>query len=65
MNWRRRGAKVLGSYLAGYGGGIGVEGLHHGMGDLSILFTIPAIAGLIVALPQMGKMFNEFSKMDP
>lgn len=63
MNWRQRGARVLGSFVTGYSGGLGTL-LALGVIDdhitLHILFTIPTITGLITALPQLGKILQEF-----
>lgn len=64
MNWKRRFSKVLGSWITGYGAGLGtvftLSSYNQWELDLFNLFVIPSIAGLIVALPQLGKVFNEY-----
>jgi hypothetical protein len=63
MNWTKRGAKVLGSFVTGYSGGLGTLlalGVIDSQVTLNILFTIPSITGLIACLPQLGKILSEF-----
>jgi len=68
MNQRRRLAKVLGSWITGYGGGLSsvftLSAYNQWHIDFSTLFIIPAIAGLIVALPQLGKVVTEYGNME-
>lgn len=67
MNWKKRGAYVLGSYITGYGGGMGTSfGLtsyNQNSLDFVSVFVLPAIAGLIVAIPQLGKIITEYGTM--
>lgn len=67
MNWKRRFSKVLGSWITGYGGGIAsiftISAYQSWDINFVTLFLIPAISGLIVALPQLGKVFNEYGNM--
>ena len=63
MNWKQRGAKVLGSYVMGYSGGMGTLmtlGVFETQVTFHLLFTIPTVTGLITALPQLGKILQEF-----
>ena len=66
MDWKKRGAKVLGVFILGYSSGMAVtvpifaiysqaEGL-----DLTGMFSWPIIAGLVTALPQLGKVISEY-----
>jgi len=68
MNLKRRFAKVLGSWITGFGGGLSsvftLSAWNQWQIDFSTLFIIPAIAGLIVALPQLGKVVTEFGNME-
>jgi len=68
MNWKRRFAKVLGSWITGYSGGLAsiftLSSYKEWHLDFLTLFIIPAIAGLIVALPQLGKIFTEYGNME-
>ena len=70
MNWFRRLSKVLGSWITGYGGGLATvftlsaHNQNHWEFTFVNLFIIPAIAGLIVALPQLGKVFTEYGNME-
>jgi hypothetical protein len=65
MNWTKRGAKVLGSFITGYSGGISVtvpifaslEGLTVGM---TAMLAYPIISGVVASLPQLGKVVSEF-----
>ena len=69
MNWTKRGAKVLGSFITGYSGGISVtvpicasmEGLAIGM---TAMLSYPIISGVVASLPQLGKILNEFGMED-
>jgi hypothetical protein len=69
MNWTKRGAKVLGSFVTGYSGGISVtvpifasmEGLALGF---TSMITYPIISGLVASLPQLGKILNEVGMSD-
>jgi len=66
VNWKKRLAKVLGSYIIGYSGGLGlaiplIATLDPSRLTLETILIYPSIAGLIVALPQLGKVFNEYS----
>lgn len=65
MNWKRRLVKVLGSFVTGYSGGLGVTiPLIAILDPTAITATnvvfYPTIAGLVVALPQLGKVLNEY-----
>ena len=62
MDWRKRSAKVLGSFVTGYSGGLGTLlalGVIDSQITFHLLFTVPSITGLITALPQLGKILNE------
>jgi hypothetical protein len=62
MNWTKRGAKILGSYVTGYSGGLGTLmalGVMDSHVTIHLLFSIPLITGLITALPQLGKILQE------
>lgn len=68
MNWKRRLVKVLGSFVTGYSGGLGVEIPLIAILDptamtVGNLVFYPCIAGLIVALPQLGKVLNEYADL--
>ena len=63
MNWTKRGAKLLATYITGYSGGLGTLmtlGVMDSHVTVHFLFTIPMITGLIVTLPQIGKVLNEY-----
>lgn len=68
MNWKRRLLKVLGSFVTGYGAGLSAiftdSAFKQESIDIGFLFGIPLIAGLIVALPQLGKVINEIANME-
>ena len=68
MDHAKRLARVLGSWITGYGGGLGTIVTLGSTTEVHLnlihLFTVPAIAGLIVALPQLGKVVNEFGTME-
>ena len=67
MNWSKRGAKILATWITGYSGGLGTLmtlGTIDSQVTFTILFTIPAITGLIVALPQLAKVVSEFGNME-
>ena len=67
MNWRKRGAYILGSFITGYSGGFGVVFAidQTDLWDLSIKsFMVPIVAGIIVALPQLGKVITEYSNTE-
>ena len=54
--------KMVGSFITGYSGGLTVAyGTMMTMADFSLynLFLYPTLGGLIVVLPQVGKVFNE------
>jgi len=59
--------KVLGSWITGYSGGLSavftLSAWNQWQIDFMNLFVIPAIAGLIVALPQLGKIVNEYGNV--
>ena len=74
MNWTRRGARILGSFFTGYGGGFGTMiPAHYVLTPTTQLielqwgwiFLLPLLSGLVTTWPQIGKMLNEFSKMEP
>ncbi len=67
VNWKRRGAKVLGSFFTGYGGGLAAVLPAPALGvqlEFGLIFLLPALSGLVVSIPQIGKIFNEYSRMD-
>ena len=65
MNWRYRLAKVLVSWLTGYSGGFSaiftLSAYEKWEFDFTTLFLIPAISGLVVGLPQLAKVINEWA----
>ena len=67
MNWKRRFSKVLGSWITGYSGGLAsiftISAYQSWEINFETLFLIPLISGLIVALPQLGKVFNEYGNV--
>ena len=70
MNWKRRLVKVLGSFVTGYGAGLGLDIPLIAILDPTALtvtnvMMYPVIAGLIVALPQLGKVLNEYGSFRP
>ena len=66
MNWTKRMAKVLGVWTTGFGGGLGsiftISAYKSWELDFMTLFIIPSISGLIVCLPQLGKVLSEYSE---
>ena len=65
INWSKRGAKILASWLMGYSGGLGVvfpmEAINHWGITVEGLLLYPAISGLIVAVPQIAKVLSEYA----
>ena len=64
VNWQKRGAKILGSFFTGYGGGFsamltGQSVVHPNEINFVALFFLPLLSGLVVTFPQLGKVFNE------
>jgi peptidoglycan biosynthesis protein MviN/MurJ (putative lipid II flippase) len=69
MNWKKRGAKILGSYVTGYTGGLALifplTAINEWHLELLSFLAYPAIAGLLVAGPQLGKTLIEYGAMEP
>jgi len=65
LKWKKRGAKILGSFATGYSAGLSAmipanlvfapERI-----DWLIIFTIPILSGLVGAWAQFGKVLNEY-----
>ncbi len=68
MNWTKRGAKILGSWITGYSGGLGLvfpmNSLESWGLTIESMIFYPAIAGFIVVLPQTAKVFFEYGNME-
>lgn len=68
MNWKKRGAKILGSWISGYSGGLGLIFPANTMEDwdltMDMIFFYPMFAGFIVVLPQVAKVFFEYANME-
>ena len=69
MNWTKRGAKILATWITGYSGGLGtlftintIDSIGHV--DFISVFSLPVISGLIVALPQLSKVVFEYANME-
>lgn len=66
MKWAKRLAKVLGGWITGFSGGLGsiftISAYKSWELDFMTLFVIPSISGLIVSLPQLGKILNEYAE---
>jgi len=64
MNWKKRFAKIMGSYITGYSGGLALlfplTALNDWRLDWLSFVTYPAIAGILVAGPQLGKTLIEY-----
>jgi len=66
VDWKKRGAKILGSFFNGYGGGFVValpsnyllqpQQIHW-----DLVFLLPILAGLAMTWPQLAKVFNEYA----
>ena len=59
---------MSGSFVTGYSGGLAVTISLTTVPDLTVmtvgnLILYPTIAGLIVALPQLGKVLNEYGDL--
>lgn len=66
VNWSRRGARVLGAFFTGYGGGFAAMLPTPALGiqlDFGLIFMLPTLSGLVVTFPQLGKIFNEIGGM--
>ena len=67
MNWKKRGAKILGVFVLGYSSGMSVTvpifAIYSQSDALDLIgmFGWPVIAGLITSLPQLGKVLSEYS----
>ena len=67
MNWKKRGAKILGVFVLGYSSGISVTvpifAIYSQTADLDLtaMLAWPILAGLITSLPQLGKTLAEYS----
>ncbi len=67
MNWKKRGAKILGVFVLGYSSGMSVTipifAIYSQTGglDLTGMFGWPIIAGLVTSLPQLGKTLSEYA----
>ncbi len=67
VNWKRRGAKVLGAFFTGYSGGLAAVLPAPALGvqvEFGLIFLLPVLAGLVVSIPQVGKIFNEYARID-
>jgi len=64
MNWKKRGIKVLGTFVTGYSAGLGMLFPLNSVGawqiDLSSIMLYPLLSGMIVALPSLGKVLIEY-----
>lgn len=64
INWTKRGAKILASFVTGYSGGLGfgvsLEAMTHLGISIEGLIIYPTVSGLIVALPQVSKVLIEY-----
>ena len=67
MYWKNRMAKVLASFITGYSGGIGlyfpISAINQLTIDLNTMLFYPSISGMIVALPQLAKVLNEYGNV--
>ena len=67
MNWKKRGAKLIGSWITGYSGGLGLifpaNTMQHWDLTIDLMLFYPAFAGMIVVLPQVAKVFFEYGNM--
>ncbi len=64
-----RGAKIMGSFITGYSGGLTLtvplfSDFSSGSFDISSIILFPIFPALIAALPQLGKVLNEISRGD-
>jgi len=69
MNVAKRLAKVLGSFVTGYSGGLALtipifSDFQAGNFEWFNIFVYPMMSGLIVSLPQLGKVLNEIGDMN-
>ncbi len=64
MSFYKRSAKILGAWVMGYSGGIGlIFPLSVNMSldvDITTMLVYPVISGFVVALPQLAKGLIEF-----
>jgi hypothetical protein len=66
INWKKRGAKILASFILGYSSGMVVIIPVHVISTEILIFGLiemfiwPILSGLVVAFPQMGKILNEY-----
>ena len=67
MNWKKRGAKILGVFVLGYSSGMSVTvpifAIYSQSDALDLIgmFGWPVIAGLVTSLPQLGKTLSEYA----
>lgn len=62
LTWRQRGARVLGSFVLGFVGGIGALSPELGTQSFLILVSHAIIAGMITAGPQIKRVLDEYGK---
>jgi len=62
LTWKQRGARVLGSFVLGFMGGIGA--LSPGLNNESFLMIAlkACISGMISAGPQIKRVLDEYSR---
>ena len=66
MQWKKRGAKILGVFVLGYSSGISVTvpifAAQSGLSGLDLpgMLGWPIVAGLVTSLPQLGKVLSEY-----
>lgn len=62
--WKKRGAKILGSFFNGYGASwvtvFTVANWQHWQLDVTTLFFVPVIGGLGMTWPQIAKVLFEY-----
>jgi len=65
MNWKKRGAKLLATWITGYSGGLGLIFPANTMEawnlTIEMMLFYPAFAGFITVVPQIAKVFSEYA----
>lgn len=66
IDWSKRGAKILATFVNGYGSGFPVVLPANYLLDPTLIhwdfiFGLPILSGLVVTWPQIAKVINEYA----
>jgi len=61
VKWKKRGAKILGTWVLGFSGGlVGISILQP---EFTLLILDAMLIGFVITLPQIGKMLIEYGNL--